>query len=280
MNEIDNDYNEVDQPEGVTIFFGAGGAGTNFAINSGIVPDFYTDNNDKIWGRKVNEVPVISPGEVVKMKIFKIYITSGATSQILNQLIAFGVDKKRIKIPSKSLFGTYPFSSSGNRCAASKKISEFISRFSRNGPIVAIFGTALGFHRDKDFIAWDFDIDLLSPSSSRELITDWVKAEGCLTLDNESKICFVLKINSDTSVPVSVDFYDDGKPKWECRTIPPGWDFPVELFKECKKVKVNGYWMNIPNPPQYYLGLVYGNNWSTPDKEFTNSDYKTNIVQK
>lgn len=82
-----------------TIFWGAGMLGQDaldFWIKHQICPDFFGDNNKKLWGKEIGNVKVLSPQEIYSLNKIKIFITCQFYDEILNQLLDNGVPKENI----------------------------------------------------------------------------------------------------------------------------------------------------------------------------------------
>lgn len=81
------------------IFWGASKCGQinlSFWLTIGKTPDFFTCNDPNMWGKTFFGIPVISPNEVLRIKIKKIYITSYARYEITNQLLELGLPECQI----------------------------------------------------------------------------------------------------------------------------------------------------------------------------------------
>lgn len=85
----------------VKIFFGAGRIGKRlleFGVRCGLKPDYFTDNNPELWGKTVENIPVISIEELKKTADqSEIFITCKDTDLIFQQLQQSGIDKNRIR---------------------------------------------------------------------------------------------------------------------------------------------------------------------------------------
>ena len=81
------------------IFWGASKCGLmnlSFWRTVGFEPDFFTCNDENVWGASVSGIKIISPNEVLKFSCFEIYITSYARDIIRMQLISMGVSPEHI----------------------------------------------------------------------------------------------------------------------------------------------------------------------------------------
>lgn len=81
------------------IFWGAGKIGQDvldFWKRHQISPNFFGDNNKKLWGKEIGKVKVLSPQEIYSLKDIKIFITCQFYDEILNQLLDNGIPKENI----------------------------------------------------------------------------------------------------------------------------------------------------------------------------------------
>jgi len=254
------------------IYFGAGGAGKNYILNTGEYPDFFLDNDVEKWGEDVLGVTVLDPNALTNMDDVKVYMTSWDSSSILKQVRSLGVDESSIIYPPKHFFGCHPFMSDFARTTTAERLYGFMTELGEEGPVVSLFGTALGFVRDGDFIKWDTDVDLVAHTSTRKKILFWLKERNIFFKKNEAKVEFSFDLGKEVSVPVSVEFYSPENSFFEPE-FGPGWKFPVGMFFGCERKLIHGFELNVPSPAEKYLDIVYGPGWAVPNKEFSNDDY-------
>lgn len=84
---------------GQIIFWGAGRTGQNvldFWKMHQMCPDFFADNDKKLWGKEIGNVKVLSPQEIYSIRNIKIFITSQFSEEILNQLLENGIPEEKI----------------------------------------------------------------------------------------------------------------------------------------------------------------------------------------
>ncbi len=165
--------------------------------------------------------------------------------------------------------------------AAEKNLKEAKQILNRMGIVFLLgSGICLGATRDGAFIPWDDDVDLVSVigfNKSTEDSADKVAAafrkKGYFVggLDgNHSKTRMTVK----NEVRLSIEFLrivDD-----QIHAYPGIW-FPSNMFTEPKEIDFLGDKFLVPNPPEEYLRLKYGENWTTPRKA---GEYEKDVVEK
>tara|TARA_A100001234_G_C12637006_1_gene390448 strand:+ start:1680 stop:2480 length:801 start_codon:yes stop_codon:yes gene_type:complete len=257
------------------IFFGAAGGGRAYSKHTSTKPDFFIDNDNKKWGKKLNGVEIKSPSFLTKEKIkfvSKIIITTGYVKSVKPQLINLGVPEKKIFVPAKSLLGFHPFKTEKNRKEAAQFLYKLMN-FNQKMCIVSGGGTALGFCRDSDFINWDFDFDLFASKKYQINILKLLKKFNCQPFIENEEIKAELNLKNGDVIPFSIKFFNPDDDTYDDIYEDHKWVWPSTMFSKFNKVNIHGFLLNVPNPPEDYLNGVYGKNWKIPNPNFGYNDY-------
>ncbi len=141
-----------------------------------------------------------------------------------------------------------------------------------------IDGVLLGAVREKDFIKWDWDVELALYAEQMQEKFEAIKEglrnsgfrPGSIVIDKGN-----MKINVHKyGTKYSLLGYEE-KSRFRKRR---NWRYPIKFFNNTGKILFRGSWYECPSSPEEYLEYQYGD-WQTPKMETDQSEYLENRIR-
>ena len=140
-------------------------------------------------------------------------------------------------------------------------------------------GTCLGVVRDNAIIPWDDDLDIMSVIGENGL-TD-AKVDAALAAFRERGYFIYAPEGEHRTFSMIKDYVRTG---WDCYRndrdyvlVYPKTQIPLRLLADPKEIAFLGERFLVPNPPEEYLRLKYGEAWQTPKRA---GAYESDVVDK
>ncbi|PZC46096.1 MAG: Phosphorylcholine metabolism protein LicD [Chloroflexi bacterium] len=130
-------------------------------------------------------------------------------------------------------------------------------------------GTCLGAIRDNGFIPWDDDLDLISIVDRNGLTEELV--DNAVEAFREKGYFVYAAGGNSRDVRAYSMMKNYVRIGWECYRIVndsisvyPGTQIPATFFTNPKEITFMGEQFLVPDPPEEYLRLKYGEEWMIP----------------
>jgi hypothetical protein len=164
---------------------------------------------------------------------------------------------------------------------AERNLKEAKQMLEQIGVVFLLFsGACLGAIRGKAFIPWDDDIDIMSVVGPNGMPEAKVE-EAVSAFEKNGYYVQEFPGSYNRSFSMIRDWIRIG---WDCDPIMdgniyvfPGIAMPAELFTNPKAIEFLGEKFLVPNPPEEYLRLKYGEEWMVPKKA---GEYEKDVVEK
>ena len=182
---------------------------------------------------------------------------------------------------SESLEFTFKYNPPMDHVVAERILKEAKHIFDDAGIVFLLWsGACLGAVRDGAMIPWDDDVDILSVMGVNGLTEDR-RTSVLNSLRNNGFFIKEIKGRYSTGYSMIKDYIRIG---WDTDYIEnntvtafPGVQIPAEYVLNPKEILYLGEKFLVPNPPEEYLRLKYGEEWKTPKRA---GQYEIDVVKK
>ncbi|TBU99966.1 nucleoside-diphosphate sugar epimerase/dehydratase [Stutzerimonas kirkiae] len=280
------------------VLFGAGRSGEIFLESHRELQVLaFADNDPKKQGQALRGIPVIAPADIASTGCDSIVITTVyPPAEILDQLAALGLADIPLVVPRKAeLKGAqdHPFSHPLTKRIARELVVAINELTGTNGVDVYLdYGTLLGAFREKDFIAWDDDIDMSVKEDHLGALVELVQRDKDW-LPQHAGVAWSVQIVTAAEHTLAVLVSFDNAPGQQRvlplelaitnRTQRDGQSImsgkmleffcPAHFFDGYETVELFGNVFKTPVDAPGYLEFIYGN-WREPRENMPLSEYQ------
>jgi hypothetical protein len=182
---------------------------------------------------------------------------------------------------SASLEYTFKYNPPMDHAVAERNLKEAKKLLDDAGIKFLLFsGACLGAVRDSAFIPWDDDIDILSVMGVNDLTEERLSA-AINTFRRNGYFIKEVKGSYSRAFSMIKNYVRIG---WDADYVVedmikvyPGIPMPAKLFTNPKEIEFLGEKFLVPNPPEEYLRLKYGVEWTIPKRA---GEYEKDVVEK